>query len=153
MSAPSYGAGVLHADVHGDPSHPRVVLVHGGFWKSAYDLSFGLTKTRFALNAKVPAFAAKRIPPDVLQAREDMALVAHASQIDPGGFFFAVPRDIEVDVWSTEEFELADSRVPTSTLTWLAGTTVRLNPAASTATSCASCSLPDTRRWSRARGR
>jgi mycothiol S-conjugate amidase len=47
--------------------------------------------------------------------RRDAALVAHASQIDPGGFFFAVPRDIEVDVWSTEEFELADSRVPTST--------------------------------------
>jgi mycothiol S-conjugate amidase len=45
----------------------------------------------------------------------DAALVAHASQIDPTGFFFAVPRDIEVDVWSTEEFELADSRVPTST--------------------------------------
>jgi 2-succinyl-6-hydroxy-2,4-cyclohexadiene-1-carboxylate synthase len=29
VSAPSYGAGVLHADVHGDPSNPRVVLVHG----------------------------------------------------------------------------------------------------------------------------
>lgn len=29
MSAPSYGADVLHADVHGDPSNPRVVLVHG----------------------------------------------------------------------------------------------------------------------------
>ena len=47
---------------------------------SAYELSFGLEKTRFALNAKVPAFAAKRIPPDVLQAREDMALVAFASR-------------------------------------------------------------------------
>ena len=45
--------------------------------------------------------------------RRDAALVAHASQIDPAGFFFAVPRDIEVDVWPTEEFELADSRVET----------------------------------------
>ncbi|MEG3614486.1 mycothiol conjugate amidase Mca [Isoptericola haloaureus] len=48
-------------------------------------------------------------------ARRDAALTAHASQIDPDGFFFAVPRDIEADVWSTEEFELADSRVPVST--------------------------------------
>lgn len=46
-------------------------------------------------------------------AHRDAALTAHASQIDPEGFFFAVPRDIEADVWSTEEFELADSRVPT----------------------------------------
>jgi mycothiol S-conjugate amidase len=46
-------------------------------------------------------------------AQRDAALVAHASQIDPQGFFFAVPRDLEVDVWPTEEFELAESRVPT----------------------------------------
>lgn len=47
---------------------------------SAYDLSFGLEKTRFALNAKIPAFAAKKIPPDVLSTRDDMALVALASR-------------------------------------------------------------------------
>ncbi len=43
----------------------------------------------------------------------DAALVAHATQIDPDGFFFSVPRDLEEQVWSVEEFELADSRVPT----------------------------------------
>ncbi|MFV2144688.1 mycothiol conjugate amidase Mca [Isoptericola sp. G70] len=48
-------------------------------------------------------------------AQRDAALVAHTSQIDPDGFFFAVPRDLEVDVWPTEEFELADSRVPVET--------------------------------------
>jgi mycothiol S-conjugate amidase len=46
--------------------------------------------------------------------QRDAALVAHASQIDPKGFFFAVPRDLEADVWPTEEYELADSRVPTT---------------------------------------
>ncbi|WP_079570044.1 mycothiol conjugate amidase Mca [Krasilnikoviella flava] len=46
--------------------------------------------------------------------QRDSALVAHASQIDPDGFFFAVPRDLEADVWPTEEYELADSRVPTA---------------------------------------
>ncbi|GAA1987653.1 mycothiol conjugate amidase Mca [Isoptericola halotolerans] len=48
-------------------------------------------------------------------AQRDAALVAHASQIDPDGFFFAVPRDIEVDVWPTEEFELAESRIEVTT--------------------------------------
>jgi mycothiol S-conjugate amidase len=42
----------------------------------------------------------------------DAALTAHASQIDPTGFFFAVPRDLEVDVWPWDEYELAESRVP-----------------------------------------
>ncbi len=46
--------------------------------------------------------------------QRDAALVAHASQIDPDGFFFAVPRDIEADVWPTEEYELALSHVPTT---------------------------------------
>ena len=45
--------------------------------------------------------------------RRDEALRAHATQIDPDGFFFEVPRDIEREVWPVEEFELAQARVPT----------------------------------------
>lgn len=41
----------------------------------------------------------------------DAALRAHATQIDPDGFFFQVPRDIEAEIWPYEEFELARSRV------------------------------------------
>ncbi|WP_316932712.1 mycothiol conjugate amidase Mca [Flaviflexus equikiangi] len=41
----------------------------------------------------------------------DRALLAHATQIDPDGFFMAVPRDIEARVWPWEEFELAHSEV------------------------------------------
>ncbi|MCL2454107.1 MAG: mycothiol conjugate amidase Mca [Micrococcales bacterium] len=44
----------------------------------------------------------------------DAALRAHASQVDPDGFFFAVPRDLEAQVWPYEEYELADSRVTTT---------------------------------------
>lgn len=50
---------------------------------------------------------------DWFEAR-DAALRAHATQIDPDGFFFAIPRDIEAREWPTEEYELAASRVPTS---------------------------------------
>lgn len=46
--------------------------------------------------------------------QRDAALIAHATQIDPDGFFFAIPRDLEVAVWPIEEFELAESRVPTT---------------------------------------
>ncbi len=43
----------------------------------------------------------------------DAALRSHATQVDPDGFFFAVPRDLEARIWPVEEFELADARVPT----------------------------------------
>lgn len=48
---------------------------------------------------------------DFFGARDD-ALRAHATQIDPEGFFFAMPRDLEREVWPYEEYELAESRVP-----------------------------------------
>ncbi|MGV9219433.1 hypothetical protein [Arcanobacterium canis] len=41
----------------------------------------------------------------------DRALAAHATQIDPEGIFFAVPRDLEARVWPWEQFHLAMSRV------------------------------------------
>ena len=50
---------------------------------------------------------------DYFDAR-DAALRSHATQIDPDGFFFAIPRDLEIEVWPVEEYELAESRVATT---------------------------------------
>ena len=44
----------------------------------------------------------------------DQALLAHATQIDPDGFWFALPRDIEREAWPTEDFELVRSTVETT---------------------------------------
>lgn len=41
----------------------------------------------------------------------DEALIAHATQIDPEGFFFQVPMEIQQRIWPIEEFELAHSEV------------------------------------------
>jgi mycothiol S-conjugate amidase len=46
-------------------------------------------------------------------SQRDDALRAHATQIDPNGFFFAVPRELEAQVWPFEEYELGVSRVET----------------------------------------
>jgi mycothiol S-conjugate amidase len=43
--------------------------------------------------------------------RRDDALRAHATQVDPEGWFFIIPREIERSVWPWEEFELAHSTV------------------------------------------
>lgn len=50
---------------------------------------------------------------DYFHLRDD-ALRAHATQIDPDGFFFAVPRDLERRVWPYEVWELAYSSIETS---------------------------------------
>ena len=43
----------------------------------------------------------------------DQALLAHATQIDPDGFWFAVPREIQAQVWPWEDYELARVEVET----------------------------------------
>lgn len=44
----------------------------------------------------------------------DVALRAHATQIDPAGAFLATPTEVQQELWPTEEFELAATRVTTS---------------------------------------
>ncbi|OKL53899.1 mycothiol conjugate amidase Mca [Bowdeniella nasicola] len=56
--------------------------------------------------------ATARIKVDEFFPQRDAALRAHATQIDPDGFFFQVPHDLEAEVWPWEEFELAYSAFP-----------------------------------------
>lgn len=42
----------------------------------------------------------------------DRALRAHASQVDPHGFFFAVSSELQRTVWPWEDYALVESRVP-----------------------------------------
>lgn len=44
----------------------------------------------------------------------DRALIAHATQIDPDGFFFQLPMDLQQEAWPTEDFELVTSLVDTA---------------------------------------
>ena len=41
----------------------------------------------------------------------DQALIAHATQIDPDGFWFRCPIDVQRAVWPTEDYHLARSVV------------------------------------------
>lgn len=42
----------------------------------------------------------------------DAALLAHATQIDPDGFFFAVPLEVQARVWPYDDYECGVSYVP-----------------------------------------
>lgn len=54
-----------------------------------------------------------RVPAADYFPQRDAALRAHATQIDPNGTFFGVPLEVQQQLWPTEEFELARSRVDT----------------------------------------
>lgn len=45
-------------------------------------------------------------------AVRDRALLSHATQIDPNGWFFAIPLALQGRAWPTEDYELARSLVP-----------------------------------------
>ncbi len=53
-----------------------------------------------------------RVPCADYFAIRDQALLAHATQIDPEGRWFAVPLDAHQQAWPTEDFELVRSHVP-----------------------------------------
>jgi mycothiol S-conjugate amidase len=41
----------------------------------------------------------------------DRALLAHATQVDPDGFWFSVPLDLHKSVWPTEDWQRVRSLV------------------------------------------
>jgi mycothiol S-conjugate amidase len=61
-----------------------------------------------------PAHAARvttRVPCAEYFPVRDEALIAHATQIDPGGHWFACPLEVHQAAWPTEDYELARSLV------------------------------------------
>lgn len=52
-----------------------------------------------------------RVPTAAWFGVRDAALLAHATQVDPDGRWFAAPLDLQQRAWPTEDFELARSRI------------------------------------------
>ena len=58
-----------------------------------------------------PPVVTTRVPVGDWFERRDAALIAHATQVDPNGWFFGVPLAIQREVWPTEDFERVRSLV------------------------------------------
>jgi mycothiol S-conjugate amidase len=63
-------------------------------------------------NRPVPAVTTRIKCDDFFETR-DRALLAHATQIDPNGAWFACPREVQRAAWPTEDYHLARSLVDT----------------------------------------
>jgi mycothiol S-conjugate amidase len=63
------------------------------------------------LEKRRPPKITTRVPVGDWFERRDAALLAHATQVDPKGWFFSIPLDMQREIWPTEDFELARSLV------------------------------------------
>ncbi len=63
-----------------------------------------------SLDARLTTF----IPCSDYFETRDKALLAHATQVEPGGSWFDVPLEVQKAVWPTEDYQLVRSTVPTS---------------------------------------
>ncbi len=107
----------------GEPWQPRKLYYHHSFHRertqALHDemLRRGLESPyaqRLAEWEPDPEHAARittRVPAADYFAVRDRALLAHATQIDPEGPWFACPLDVHQVAWPTEDFELARSLV------------------------------------------
>ncbi len=79
---------------------------------------FAEMRERFAERAAQPERrlpnVTTRVPCGDWFERRDAALLAHATQVDPSGWFFSAPLSIQREVWGVEEFELVQSLVDTT---------------------------------------
>jgi mycothiol S-conjugate amidase len=109
----------------GEPWQPLKLYYHHGFHRqrtqALHDamIAEGLESPyaeRLAEWEPDPAHDARvttRVPCAEYFPVRDRALLAHATQIDPDGHWFACPLRVHQAAWPTEDYELVESRVPT----------------------------------------
>jgi mycothiol S-conjugate amidase len=99
-------------------SEGKIMALHAAMESQGLDSPFGEWRKRrqeWAGKLRPPKITTRVHVADWFE-RRDAALLAHATQVDPNGWFFAVPLDLQRQAWPTEDFELArslvDSKVP-----------------------------------------
>lgn len=112
QAGPPWEVSKLYYD-HGF-SRARIVAIHQALLDAGRESPYADWMDRWDRDDRAEKVTTRIDCADYFDQR-DRALLAHATQIDPDGFFFAVPRAIEREAWSVEEFELAQSRVNVET--------------------------------------
>jgi mycothiol S-conjugate amidase len=94
-------------------NRPRMVALHEAMEAAGIESPFAERLEQWKADPAHDARITTRVPcGDYFEVR-DRALIAHATQIDPDGFFFKAPLELQKRVWPTEEFELVSSLVET----------------------------------------
>jgi len=97
-------------------SKERMTTLHEAIIAAGMESPFAEWLERWSDSDEVRAAQSRtttRVVCDAYFAQRDDALRAHATQVDPDGFWFRVPMEIQRSAWPTEDFELARSLVDT----------------------------------------
>jgi len=95
-------------------NRPRSLAIHEAMLEAGLESPFEERLKQWKEDPEHDARITTRVPCGEYFEVRDQALIAHATQIDPDGFFFKAPLDLQRRVWPTEEFELVTSHVETS---------------------------------------
>ncbi|MEU8361982.1 mycothiol conjugate amidase Mca [Nonomuraea sp. NPDC048882] len=108
----------------GDPWQPLKLYYQMGFTKERFE-ALHEAMTERGLGSPYSDWIARwedrpakwpvttRVPcGDYFEIRDE-ALLAHATQVDPDGFWFVCPRELQQEIWPTEDYHLARSLVDT----------------------------------------
>lgn len=97
---------------HHSFSHARTMALHEAMLRHGLESPY-LERLSRPVDADREARVTTKVRCDEWFEVRDQALLAHATQIDPNGPWFAVPREIQIEAWPTEDFELVKSFVET----------------------------------------
>lgn len=94
-------------------TRPRIVAMHEAMLGAGLESPFEEWLDQWDSSDK-GARVTTRVVCDEYFHQRDEALRAHATQVDPDGFWFQVPMEIQRASWPTEDFELVRSLVDTT---------------------------------------
>ncbi len=98
---------------HHSFNRPRMEAIHQALIAHGLESPWGERLEQWKPEPEWDARITTRVPCGDFFGVRDQALLAHATQIDPDGHWFAMPRALQVEVWPTEDYELVVSHVDT----------------------------------------
>jgi mycothiol S-conjugate amidase len=100
---------------HHSFNRPRMQALHDAMLEHGLESPWAERLKEWQPEPEWDARITTRVPCADYFGVRDQALMAHATQIDPDGHWFAIPREIQESVWPTEDYELVVSHVPSQT--------------------------------------
>src|SRR6186997_701646 len=92
-------------------NRPKMMAIHEAMLEHGLESPYADRLEDWKPDPEWDARVTTRIPCGDYFGVRDQALLAHATQIDPDGPWFVIPREIQQKVWGTEDYELVTSHV------------------------------------------
>ncbi|MDN5744278.1 MAG: mycothiol conjugate amidase Mca [Nocardioidaceae bacterium] len=100
---------------HHSFNRQRMQAIHDAMLEHGLESPWAERLQKWKPEPEWDARVSTRVPCGDFFGVRDQALLAHATQIDPDGFWFAIPRELQEQVWPSEDFELVVSHVESAT--------------------------------------